>query len=198
MVRTPDTGKRVSRVNPEHEWQVVEVPHLRIVYLATYREERAQLKASVRDNRTKAEHGLAEAKVSIDRLVSAFSKGLIEESDIGPQMESPRATRDRWAATLALAEDESNLAELHPGAIVAFRRNLDDLASVMRAEGASNKLDEPAQIFREFISEVTIEPRKAGEPYVFEVKGRLAALLGEVSAKAMVARSGLEPPTRGL
>lgn len=31
MVKAPDTGKRVSRENPESEWQRVEAPHLRIV-----------------------------------------------------------------------------------------------------------------------------------------------------------------------
>lgn len=31
MVRDPDTGKRVSRQNPESEWQHADVPHLRIV-----------------------------------------------------------------------------------------------------------------------------------------------------------------------
>lgn len=31
MVRDPDTGRRVSRVNPESEWQEVEVPHLAII-----------------------------------------------------------------------------------------------------------------------------------------------------------------------
>ncbi|MFC2252457.1 recombinase family protein [Labrys portucalensis] len=31
MVRDPDTGKRLSRVNPESDWQTTDVPHLRIV-----------------------------------------------------------------------------------------------------------------------------------------------------------------------
>jgi site-specific DNA recombinase len=31
MVRDPDTGKRVSRENPESEWKITEVPELRIV-----------------------------------------------------------------------------------------------------------------------------------------------------------------------
>jgi site-specific DNA recombinase len=31
MVRDPDTGKRISRVNPKEEWQRADAPHLRIV-----------------------------------------------------------------------------------------------------------------------------------------------------------------------
>lgn len=31
MVKDPSTGKRISRVNPESEWQTIDTPHLRIV-----------------------------------------------------------------------------------------------------------------------------------------------------------------------
>src|SRR5690606_23228236 len=31
MVKDPDTGRRVSRTNPEDEWQSAEAPHLRII-----------------------------------------------------------------------------------------------------------------------------------------------------------------------
>ena len=36
MVKDPDTGKRVSRVNPEAEWQIVEAPDLQIIDDATF------------------------------------------------------------------------------------------------------------------------------------------------------------------
>lgn len=36
MVKDPDTGKRVSRLNPEEEWQIETVPHLRIVDQETF------------------------------------------------------------------------------------------------------------------------------------------------------------------
>jgi len=31
MMKNPDTGRRISRLNPENEWKRVEVPHLAIV-----------------------------------------------------------------------------------------------------------------------------------------------------------------------
>jgi site-specific DNA recombinase len=37
MLRDPDTGRRVSRVNPQSEWQSVDAPHLRIVDEKTFR-----------------------------------------------------------------------------------------------------------------------------------------------------------------
>lgn len=36
MVKNPSTGKRLSRINPESEWQTVDVPHLRIVDQSTF------------------------------------------------------------------------------------------------------------------------------------------------------------------
>lgn len=31
MIKDPDTGRRVSRPNPDSEWKRVEVPELRII-----------------------------------------------------------------------------------------------------------------------------------------------------------------------
>ncbi|WP_088687185.1 recombinase family protein [Rhizobium sp. R634] len=44
MVRDPDTGKRISRMNPESEWHVVDVPNLRIVDPETAEEVNARLR----------------------------------------------------------------------------------------------------------------------------------------------------------
>ncbi len=41
MVKDPDTGKRVSRVNPVAEWQAADAPHLRIVDDATFQTAQA-------------------------------------------------------------------------------------------------------------------------------------------------------------
>ncbi|WP_442907474.1 recombinase family protein [Kaistia sp. MMO-174] len=43
MVRDPDSGRRISRANPESEWKVVKVPALRIVDDETFRATRARL-----------------------------------------------------------------------------------------------------------------------------------------------------------
>jgi hypothetical protein len=41
FVKDPETGKRVSRPNPEHEWITTEVPHLRIIDDAAWERVRA-------------------------------------------------------------------------------------------------------------------------------------------------------------
>src|SRR5262249_6681759 len=42
--KDPRTGKRVSRVNPESEWQTTAVPHLRIVDAETFAAAQARMK----------------------------------------------------------------------------------------------------------------------------------------------------------
>lgn len=49
MIRDPETGKRVSRVNPESEWQRVDAPHLRIVSDDVYKAAQGRLAARTRE-----------------------------------------------------------------------------------------------------------------------------------------------------
>ena len=62
MVRDPETGKRVSRINPTSDWQRVDVPHLRIVSEEVYnaaQEQRAGRKRAGQRGRKKPRHPLS-------------------------------------------------------------------------------------------------------------------------------------------
>lgn len=48
MVRDPETGKRVSRVNPQEEWHYQEAPHLRIVSDAVFKAARQRREAGMK------------------------------------------------------------------------------------------------------------------------------------------------------
>jgi site-specific DNA recombinase len=48
MVRDPSTGKRVSRINPESEWQYADAAHLRIVDRETFEAAQARKNAETR------------------------------------------------------------------------------------------------------------------------------------------------------
>ena len=48
MIRDPDTGKRVSRVNPQNEWQTHEIPELAIVDADLWQQAQARKDASRR------------------------------------------------------------------------------------------------------------------------------------------------------
>lgn len=54
MLKDPDTGKRISGVNPRDEWQAAEAPHLRIVDAETW--ERVQALKSSKSQSPKHEH----------------------------------------------------------------------------------------------------------------------------------------------
>ncbi len=50
MIKDPDTGRRISRLNPKSEWKTVEVPHLRIVDEEAF-DDVAAVKAASPDHR---------------------------------------------------------------------------------------------------------------------------------------------------
>jgi site-specific DNA recombinase len=52
MVRDPDTGKRISRINPESEWQTSEAPHLAIIAPDQFETARARKLARAHAFRT--------------------------------------------------------------------------------------------------------------------------------------------------
>ncbi|WP_448151424.1 recombinase family protein [Labrys miyagiensis] len=296
MVRDPDTGRRVSRINPEEEWQTIDVPHFRIVsdddeadvrarkasnangphgprvhvgkrllaglircgtcggsmvmtgsdrtgprivcsahrethscnnnsryyiervetavvdhlrrqlqepellstYVAAYREERRSLEARARRDRAKSAKGVADAKAGISRVVDLVADGLLSKDEAAERLIKLRIDRERFERELATAEKETSVIELHPSAVAGFHENLQALDRILKQEAGANVPSELRDLFRIFVAGVTIHPRKAQEPYTFEVSGFLAPFLGEESVFRMVARSGLEPPTRGL
>lgn len=65
MVKDPDTGKRISRLNPEEEWQVESVPHLRIVDQETFHaaQARKEERGGARPHTLRAEKHLTSGRV---------------------------------------------------------------------------------------------------------------------------------------
>lgn len=293
MVKDPDTGKRVSRANPESEWQTADAPHLRIIdqetfdaaqarkadaggeharhaprakrllsgllrcgccgggmtitgrdrsgprvqcsafresgscsngaryyvekierlvvdalriqlanprlvaeYVDAYRTERREAEVAARRDRAKTERELADAKASISRLVDALADGLVSKDEVGDRMRELRATRDRLEADLVTAGHDTNVIELRPAAVERFRENMEALAAIVALKADPGpEITEP---FRALVESVIVSPRKAKQEYAVRINGHLAGLLGDMSAKPMVAEEGLEPPTRGL
>lgn len=60
MVKDPDTGKRVSRPNPESEWKTVEVPELRIIPDELFEAVQAQM--ARRSHRNRSENIVAQRR----------------------------------------------------------------------------------------------------------------------------------------
>lgn len=66
MVKDPETGKRISRPNPESEWQKVEVPHLAIIDRETFDKARERKAAS------EARYGTGERAPRVHHLLSGI------------------------------------------------------------------------------------------------------------------------------
>ncbi len=163
-----------------------------------YEAERRREAAEKRRNRATLDRELEEAKTAITRIVERLAKGLIEDDDAAAILPGLRADRDRLQRELETVEPPSNVIELQPRSVRAFRENIERLAEVISKRCETPPV-ELAQSFREMIAGVIVEPRKAGEPYRIEIKGYVSGLVSpELSSVLMVAEEGFEPPTQGL
>ncbi|WP_271605826.1 recombinase family protein [Bradyrhizobium sp. CCBAU 11434] len=187
-------------------------------FVEAYLAERRALSASARRDRTKITAQIVGCQKAIDNLIAAVEKGLLGMEEIASRLEPQRAEKARLERELATADEKIVSVDLHPTAVARFRQNLEQIA------GAGDRADpQIAASFRELVESVVVLPRKPGEPYTVETRGRLAALIGApvgrpeavqaaltmggrsarigksvVSAKPMVPAEGIEPPTFGL
>ncbi|MDH2092075.1 recombinase family protein [Rhizobium pusense] len=167
-------------------------------YVNTYEEERRRTSADLKRNRASIERQLDEAKRAIARVVEKVAKGIIEDDDAAAILPGLREERDRHSADLSKMEKPNNVIELFPLAVRRFKENLEKLTEILSAAGEIPDAD-AVLTFRELVASVIVDPRKAGEDYVVEIKGYLSSLIQpEMSAVVVVAGEGLEPPTRGL
>lgn len=194
--------------NPEQMGRFVEA------YLA----ERRALSANARRDKVKITAESAACQKAIDNLIAAVEKGVLDIEEIAPRLDQQRAEKSRLQRELAAAEEKVGTVDLHPTALKRFKANLEQIS------GGGDKVDRQiSAAFRELVDSVIVMPRKAGEPYTIETRGRLAALIGArvghpeavqaalfmgvnsarmskaaMSAKSMVPAEGIEPPTFGL
>ncbi len=167
-------------------------------YVKEYEEESKRVASELRRTRGSLERQLDDTKKAISRIVEKLARGLIEDEDAAAILPGLKADRERLTAELAAADKPSNVIELFPLAVTKFKENLERLSEILIA----NSQDPDAEAvfsFREVIACVIVDPRAPGEDYSIEIKGYLASLLPPaLSAEALVAGEGLEPPTRGL
>jgi site-specific DNA recombinase len=107
---------------------------------------------------------------------------------------------------LAKARPAFEVVSLHPAILKHYEEQLDALQHTL-AEGMRSGDRECAEAIRELVETVTVY-RDPSEPGAIEIEisGRLNSILGERAYpngvkrvwELMVAREGLEPPTRGL
>lgn len=89
-----------------------------------------------------------------------------------------KADRTRLKAELEAEEAPTNIIELKPKAVGKFREDVEQLADIVNAPGAEPSI-ELGRAFREVVSGVIVHTRQPGEKYQYEIKGWLAAIVGE-------------------
>lgn len=167
-------------------------------YLEEYKAESKRIAAKRRNSRGSKETALAEVQERIARLLDQVSRGTIDEEDVRAILPGLKAERENLKADLSREPEPTNVIELRPRAIEKFRKDLEELAEILKNRGAEPSV-EIARVFRKIVSSVIVYPRAPGEAYSYEIKGWLSGIAGkELSAVLMVAEEGFEPPTQGL
>jgi site-specific DNA recombinase len=155
-------------------------PRLIEAYVRRYNQQRRQLAISVDRDRGKLEARLAAATREHERLLRAYVKGFLGEADAEAQIRPLAAEKERLAAQLASAGEETRVVALHPGLISRYTKEVDELAETLAdhaAEGGA-PADRLVASFRALVETVTVFPGPARAGFEVEVKGRLAELLG--------------------
>lgn len=167
-------------------------------YVKAYREERNRAETSARRVRATLDRDHKAAKAEIQRIVSSIAKGLITDGEAADLLGPAREQLGRIESSLAMADSDTTVVDLHPQAVQRYKDNLESLAAVLARKGDTLDLD-VVSTFRALVQSVVVRPRTAGEQYTVNITGYLASLMGlNPSALMVVAREGLEPPTPGL
>lgn len=173
-------------------------PDLIREYVKVYRAERNRAENEARRTRGKLDRERAKARAEIQRIVSSIAKGLITDAEAAELLGPAREQLGQIEASLAVADQDTTVVDLHPQAVQRFKNNLDNLAVEVARKGDTLDLD-VMTTFRALVESVVVRPRKAGDEYTVNIRGYLASLMGlNPSALVVVAREGLEPPTPGL
>ncbi len=157
-------------------------------YLAEYHAERRRLAAADCASRDKLDRRLAEIDRQILRLVDAIAEGAGAAS-LGAKIAALEIEQASLRQRLA-AMAEPDVVALHPATLSRYMAMLQDLS----AEFMGGEKTVALAMLRDLIEAIIVEPREAGEPAVFSIRGRLAALLAP-SVGSLVPRGGIEPPT---
>ncbi|MDH2341530.1 recombinase family protein [Bradyrhizobium sp. SSUT77] len=155
-------------------------------FVEAYLTERRALSADARRDKVKITAQVAACQKAIDNLIAAVEKGVLDIEEIAPRLEGQRAEKLRLQRELATADEKVATVDLHPTALKRFKANLEQIS------GAGDKVDpQIGAAFRELVDSVIVIPRKAGEPYTIETRGRLAALIGTPAGRPEAAQIAL-------
>lgn len=151
----------------------IDNPALMGQFVEAYLAERRALSADARRDKVKITAKIATCQRAIENLITAVENGTLGSDEVAMRLQAQRLEKGRLQQELASADEFVASVDLHPTAIKRFKQNLEHIA------GARGEIDpQVAASFRELVDSVVVMPRKAGELYALETRGRLAALIG--------------------
>ena len=110
----------------------------------------------------------------LERAVDAIVKGLVDPETMRTRIKELETERDRLKGELAAAA-AAPIVTLHPGAIEAYGRTLNDLAARLAFCAA---VGSPEALVHAIIITPTDKTASHRVSFDIEIKGRLAALTG--------------------
>ena len=160
--------------------EALRAPRYFAKFVEEYNAERRCLAGVASAARAKLDRRAAEIKRELDRAVEAIIKGLVDPETLRTRIKELETERDRLKAELAAAA-QAPVLTLHPGAINAYGRTLDDLATALASSAGSGD-PEVINKFRALVQAVIVTPLDKATSHAvrveIEIKGRLAALTG--------------------
>lgn len=168
---------RIERAVVDGVRQNLAHPDLMAEYLRTYREERRAAIAEATRSRDRLARRDADVTASIKRFIDALGRGTLPVEMIEQEVAKLEAERAQIVAELEVASSAVPVVELHPQAVERFRRDAETLHERIEDLAAGGDRA-PMDAFRSLISTVIVTPIE-DRALSIEVRGRLAALLGE-------------------
>jgi len=162
-------------------------------YIEAYIAERRAQSAAATKNKAKLTTRLTACKREMDRLIDAVQTGVFEAHEVASKISANREEMTRIQTEIATAQQSIAAVDLHPAAVARFKRHFEQLS----ATGGEAPDDATRESIRGLIDSVIIIPRRAGEPYKVEVRGRLSALLAQPHCRlnSVIPSAGTTPLT---
>lgn len=144
-------------------------------FVAEYHKERTTLERAARREKNDVQGELADIEASMMRLVTALEKGTLPEDMIVPKLQALEVRRAGLKERRRLAEDRTNVVELHPRAVEVYR---EAIATLHQHLQDGTLTPQATAAFRNLVERVVVKPTPKRAPYQFRLYGHLEALLG--------------------
>jgi site-specific DNA recombinase len=140
-----------------------------------FHERWAENNKKARLDQSEVKRELNRIQVKIDRLVDAIENSNQPVKALMAKLNPLDIERAGLTERLRLLEVENNVIDLHPGAIEAYRKNVEKLHEAFARNAMTN---ENRAAFRNLIDSIVVHQTAKRAPYEFTPYGRLGAILG--------------------